>query len=85
MTLYTSSSCCASLEKIIGFQLDEVDLEDILIPNIGYLIKTIHHIDRVQRMLDRFMIVDSDYVRLWMMVFAMQLIYSSRCDISTIL
>ncbi|GAU15863.1 hypothetical protein TSUD_40840 [Trifolium subterraneum] len=62
MALYASSSCCASLEKRIGFQLDEADLEDLLIPNIGYSMETIHDIDCVQRMLDHFMIVDHDDV-----------------------
>lgn len=62
MALYASSSCCASLEKRIGSQLDEADLEDLLIPNIGYSMETLHDIDCVQRMLDHFMIVDHDDV-----------------------
>lgn len=60
MALYANSCCCASLEKKIGFQLDEADLEDLLIPNIGYSMETLHDIDCVQRMLDHFMIVDHD-------------------------
>ncbi|KAJ1403097.1 SKP1/BTB/POZ domain superfamily [Sesbania bispinosa] len=60
MALYASSSCCASLEKRIGAQLDEADLEDLLIPNIGYSMETIHDVDCVQRMLDHFMIVEHD-------------------------
>ncbi|XP_015942614.2 BTB/POZ domain-containing protein At5g03250-like [Arachis duranensis] len=60
MALYASSSCCASLEKKIGAQLDEADLDDLLIPNIGYLMETLYDIDCVQRMLDHFMIVEHD-------------------------
>ncbi|XP_020229704.1 BTB/POZ domain-containing protein At5g03250 [Cajanus cajan] len=60
MALYASSSCCASLEKRIGAQLDEADVEDLLIPNIGYSMETLHDIDCVQRMLDHFMIVEHD-------------------------
>lgn len=60
MALYASSPCCASLEKRIGAQLDEADLEDLLIPNIGYSMETLHDIECVQRMLDHFMIVDHD-------------------------
>ncbi|KAK7343853.1 hypothetical protein VNO77_12933 [Canavalia gladiata] len=62
MGLYASSSCCASLEKRIGAQLDEADLEDLLIPNIGYSMETLHDIDCVQRMLDQFMIVEHDVI-----------------------
>ncbi|KAK7357043.1 hypothetical protein VNO80_16324 [Phaseolus coccineus] len=62
MALYASSSCCSSLEKRIGFQLDEADLEDLLIPNIGYSMETVHDIDCVQRMLDHFMIVEHDLI-----------------------
>ncbi|TKY51592.1 BTB/POZ domain-containing protein [Spatholobus suberectus] len=62
MALYASSSCCASLEKRIGAQLDEADLEDLLIPNIGYSMETLHDIDCVQRMLDHFMIVEHDVI-----------------------
>ncbi|RYR36512.1 hypothetical protein Ahy_A09g041477 [Arachis hypogaea] len=60
MALYASSSCCASLEKKIGAQLDEADLDDLLIPNIGYSMETLYDIDCVQRMLDHFMIVEHD-------------------------
>ncbi|KAG4983958.1 hypothetical protein JHK87_028707 [Glycine soja] len=62
MALYASSSCCANLEKRIGAQLDEADLEDLLIPNIGYSMETLHDIDCVQRMLDYFMIVEHDVI-----------------------
>ncbi|CAJ1976750.1 unnamed protein product [Sphenostylis stenocarpa] len=62
MALYASSSCCSSLEKRIGAQLDEADLEDLLIPNIGYSMETLHDIDCVQRMLDHFMIVEHDVI-----------------------
>ncbi|KAG2401791.1 BTB/POZ domain-containing protein [Vigna angularis] len=62
MALYASSSCCSSLEKRIGSQLDEADLEDLLIPNIGFSMETVHDIDCVQRMLDHFMIVEHDLI-----------------------
>ncbi|XP_027367698.1 BTB/POZ domain-containing protein At5g03250-like [Abrus precatorius] len=62
MALYASSSCCASLEKRIGAQLDEADLEDLLIPNIGYSMETLHDIDCVQRMLDHFMLLEHDVI-----------------------
>jgi len=62
MALYASSSCCSSLEKRIGSQLDEADLEDLLIPNIGYSMETVHDVDCVQRMLDHFMIVEHDLI-----------------------
>ncbi|KAG5152569.1 hypothetical protein JHK84_029041 [Glycine max] len=62
MALYASSSCCANLEKRIGAQLDEADLEDLLIPNIGYSMETLRDIDCVQRMLDYFMIVEHDVI-----------------------
>lgn len=62
MALYANSSCCASLEKRIGAQLDEADLEDLLIPNIGYSMETLHDIDCVQRMLDHFMMVEHDLI-----------------------
>ncbi|XP_027936371.1 BTB/POZ domain-containing protein At5g03250-like [Vigna unguiculata] len=62
MALYASSSCCSSLEKRIGSQLDEAYLEDLLIPNIGFSMETIHDIDCVQRMLDHFMIVEHDLI-----------------------
>ncbi|MED6147107.1 hypothetical protein PIB30_040881 [Stylosanthes scabra] len=62
MALYASSSCCANLEKKIGAQLDEADLDDLLIPNIGYSMETLYDIDCVQRMLDHFMIVEHDVI-----------------------
>ncbi|XP_061347085.1 BTB/POZ domain-containing protein At5g03250-like [Gastrolobium bilobum] len=62
MALYASSSCCANLERRIGAQLDEADLEDLLIPNIGYSMETLYDIDCVQRMLDHFMIVEHDAI-----------------------
>ena len=62
MALYASSSCCASLEKRIGAQLDEADLDDLLIPNIGYSMETLYDLDCVQRMLDHFMIVEHDVI-----------------------
>ncbi|KAE9611432.1 putative SKP1/BTB/POZ domain, NPH3 domain-containing protein [Lupinus albus] len=62
IALYANSHCCASLEKRIGAQLDDADLEDLLIPNIGYSMETLYDIDCVQRMLEHFMIVEHDVI-----------------------
>ncbi|KAI4351404.1 hypothetical protein L6164_005773 [Bauhinia variegata] len=62
MALHTSSSCCANLEKRIGAQLDDVALEDILIPNTGDKVETLYDLDCFQRMLDHFMTVEHDVI-----------------------
>lgn len=54
MVLKASPSCKENLEKMVGTQLDQASLVDILLPNMGY-IDTLYDIDCVQRMLDHFM------------------------------
>ncbi|XP_057984095.1 BTB/POZ domain-containing protein At5g03250-like isoform X2 [Malania oleifera] len=58
MILHASPSCRESLEKRVGAQLDQAALEDLLIPNMGYSVETLHDIDCVQRILDHFMSAD---------------------------
>ncbi|CAK8571594.1 unnamed protein product [Lathyrus sativus] len=55
MILRASSSCIENLEKRIGYQLDQVELVDILIPNMGYSVETLYDIDCIQRIIDHFM------------------------------
>ncbi|KAL5067875.1 hypothetical protein RYX36_018762, partial [Vicia faba] len=55
MILHASSSCIENLEKRIGSQLDQVELVDILIPNMGYSVETLYDIDCIQRIIDHFM------------------------------
>ncbi|KAJ8616042.1 hypothetical protein MRB53_035414 [Persea americana] len=56
--LHASPSCRENLEKRIGAQLDQAELEDLLMPNLGYTVETLYDIDCVQRILDHFMLVD---------------------------
>lgn len=58
MILHASPSCRENLENRIGAQLDKADLEDLLIPNMGYTVETLYDVDCVQRILDHFMLVD---------------------------
>ncbi|XP_058784059.1 BTB/POZ domain-containing protein At5g03250-like [Vicia villosa] len=55
MILHASSLCIENLEKRIGSQLDQVELVDILIPNMGYSVETLYDIDCIQRIIDNFM------------------------------
>ncbi|XP_045800713.1 BTB/POZ domain-containing protein At5g03250-like [Trifolium pratense] len=55
MILHASSSCIENLEKRIGSQLDQVELVDLLIPNMGYSVETLYDIDCFQRIIDHFM------------------------------
>jgi hypothetical protein len=55
MILHASSSCIENLEKRIGSQLDQVELVDLLIPNMGYSVETLYDIDCIQRIVDHFM------------------------------
>lgn len=59
MILHASPSCRENLETRIGAQLDQADLEDLLIPNMGYTVETLYDIDCVQRILDHFMLDQS--------------------------
>jgi hypothetical protein len=60
MMIHASPSCRGNLEKRVGVQLDQASLQDLLIPNTGYLVETLYDIDCVQRILNHFMLVDHD-------------------------
>lgn len=55
IVLHASPSCRELLEKMVGVQLDQAGLLDLLIPNMGYSVETLYDIDCVQRILDHFM------------------------------
>ncbi|XP_027367631.1 BTB/POZ domain-containing protein At5g03250-like [Abrus precatorius] len=54
MILHASASCIENLEKRIGLQLDQAELVDLLIPNMGYSVETLYDIDCIQRIIDHF-------------------------------
>ncbi|XP_010558762.1 PREDICTED: putative BTB/POZ domain-containing protein At5g13600 [Tarenaya hassleriana] len=60
MVLHTNPACQENLERKIGAQLDQAALEDLLLPNMGYSAETLYDVDRVQRILDHFMLADHD-------------------------
>ena len=62
MILHASPSCRENLEKRVGTQFDEADLEDLLIPNLDYSVETLYDIDCIQRILDHFMLTDQSAV-----------------------
>ncbi|RDX98530.1 BTB/POZ domain-containing protein, partial [Mucuna pruriens] len=53
--LNASEACRQVLEKKIGSQLDEVTLDDLLIPSYSYLTETLYDIDCVARILGHFL------------------------------
>ncbi|XP_020218115.1 BTB/POZ domain-containing protein At5g66560 isoform X2 [Cajanus cajan] len=53
--LNASEACRDALEKMIGSQLDEVTLDDLLIPSYSYLNETLYDIDCVARILGHFL------------------------------
>ncbi|KAK7279341.1 hypothetical protein RJT34_24390 [Clitoria ternatea] len=55
MVLHASPSCIENLEKRIGSQLDQANLVDLLIPNMGHSVDTLYDIDSIQRIVDHFM------------------------------
>jgi len=55
MILHASSSCIENLEKRIGSQLDQAELVDLLIPNMGHSVETLYDIDCIHRIIDHFM------------------------------
>lgn len=55
MILHASPSCIENLEKRIASQLDQVELVDLLIPNMGYSVETLYDIECIQRIIDHFM------------------------------
>ncbi|KAE9612299.1 putative SKP1/BTB/POZ domain, NPH3 domain-containing protein [Lupinus albus] len=54
MILHATQSCIDHLEKRIGSQLDQVELVDLLIPNMGYSVETLYDIDCIHRIIDHF-------------------------------
>lgn len=56
--LRANPSCISSLEKRIGMQLDQANLEDLLMPNFSYSMETLYDVDCVQRILDHFLAMD---------------------------
>ncbi|KAI4300279.1 hypothetical protein L6164_033676 [Bauhinia variegata] len=55
MILHASPSCREILEKMVGAQLDQAVLVDLLIPNMGYSVETLYDIDCIERILSHFM------------------------------
>ncbi|XP_072988611.1 BTB/POZ domain-containing protein At1g30440 [Typha latifolia] len=58
MILRASQSCISNLEKRIGMQLDQANLEDMLLPNFSYSMETLYNVDCVQRILEHFLAMD---------------------------
>uniref|UniRef100_A0A804IYE8 Uncharacterized protein n=1 Tax=Musa acuminata subsp. malaccensis TaxID=214687 RepID=A0A804IYE8_MUSAM len=56
--LQARTSCISNLEKRIGMQLDQADLEDLLFPTFAYSTETLYNVDCVKRMLDHFLAMD---------------------------
>ncbi|KAK7267675.1 hypothetical protein RIF29_20353 [Crotalaria pallida] len=55
MILHASQPCIDNLEKRAGSQLDQAELADLLIPNMGYSGETLYDVDCIQRIIDHFM------------------------------
>ncbi|CAJ1968532.1 unnamed protein product [Sphenostylis stenocarpa] len=55
MILHATPSCIENLEKRIGSQLDQAELIDLLIPNMGHSVETLYDIDCIHRIIDHFM------------------------------
>ncbi|CAA2970925.1 Hypothetical predicted protein [Olea europaea subsp. europaea] len=53
--LNISEACRASLEKKIGYQLEQATLDDLLIPSYSYLNETLYDVDCVERILRYFL------------------------------
>ncbi|KAL2930461.1 hypothetical protein RDABS01_035871 [Bienertia sinuspersici] len=58
MILRAESACISSLEKRVGMQLDQANLEDLLMPNFSYSMETLYNVDCVQRILEHFLLMD---------------------------
>ncbi|KAI5078256.1 hypothetical protein GOP47_0005927 [Adiantum capillus-veneris] len=56
--LNASPDCRNRIERRIGLQLEQVNLEDLLLPNLTYNLETLYDIDCVQRILDHFLLLD---------------------------
>ncbi|KAJ3672115.1 hypothetical protein LUZ60_006836 [Juncus effusus] len=53
--LKASNSCKENLEKLVGNQLEDAHLDDLLIPNASYTAESLYNVDCIQRVLDHFM------------------------------
>ncbi|KAF7811808.1 BTB/POZ domain-containing protein [Senna tora] len=60
--LGANSSCCVNLEKRIGAQLDDAELEDVLIPSVGHSVETLYDVDCVHRMVDHFVRAEREVI-----------------------
>ncbi|WOK91712.1 hypothetical protein Cni_G00403 [Canna indica] len=58
MILLANPSCISNLEKRIGLQLEQANLEDLLLPNFSYSMETLYNVDCVQRILEIFLAMD---------------------------
>ncbi|KAL8136903.1 hypothetical protein V2J09_002904 [Rumex salicifolius] len=58
--LHCTPSCQENLEKRAGAQLDQASVEDLLIPNTVYSAETLYDTDRVQGILDHFLLLEKD-------------------------
>ncbi|KAJ8506650.1 hypothetical protein OPV22_007536 [Ensete ventricosum] len=56
--LQASPSCISNLERRVGMQLDQADLEDLLFPTFEFSMEALYNVDCVQRMLDHFIATD---------------------------
>lgn len=53
--LNASDACRATLEKKIGFRLEQATIDDLLIPSYSYLTETLYDVDCLQRILAHFL------------------------------
>ncbi|XP_039126631.1 BTB/POZ domain-containing protein At1g30440-like [Dioscorea cayenensis subsp. rotundata] len=58
MILSASPSCISNLERMIGMQLDQATIEDLLIPNFSSSMETLYDIDCIHRILEHFLAMD---------------------------
>ncbi|KMT03943.1 hypothetical protein BVRB_8g187520 [Beta vulgaris subsp. vulgaris] len=58
MILRADTTCISSLEKRVGMQLDQANLEDLLMPNFSYSMETLYNVDCIQRILEHFLTMD---------------------------
>ncbi|KAJ0980739.1 hypothetical protein J5N97_008994 [Dioscorea zingiberensis] len=58
MILRASPSCISNLERMIGMQLDQATLEDLLMPNFSDSMETLYNIDCIHRILEHFLSMD---------------------------
>ncbi|WOK99515.1 BTB/POZ domain-containing protein [Canna indica] len=56
--LQANPTCISNLEKRIGMQLDQAELEDLLFPTFAYSMEALYNVDCVQRILDHFLAMD---------------------------